>query len=507
MTNKKLLALVCANMLIASASATNYYASPSGTGDGTSHSTPCTLSSGISKLAAGDSLFLLGGQYDLNSTLTISKSGTSASARTFIGAYPKEEPILDFRNLKHGGNGISLKGNFVHIKGLTIRYAGYKGLYNSGSNNVMEALDVYGNCDTGIQQKGGNSNTILNCDSHDNFDFVTTENSYCNYGGNADGFADKQYNNSPGNTYIGCRSWHNSDDGWDFYQRAGGTTTIRNCVCFENGPQYYDLSNYARLATDDYWFKNFKKDTTVVTSDGNKFTCSISHYYNNGNGNGFKLGGGSTKHDVALYNCLSVGNRVKGFDQNSDAGAIQIYNCTSYMNGSNYGFSNDNGYSLVIKNCISFPTSIKNSFSGSKITSSNNTWQTGFSCSTSDFLSLDTTLVLKPRNDDGSLQITDLLRLKQGSTLIDKGVIIDGVEYNGAAPDLGCFETDYTTAAIEEIPASKDDTFSRINIYDESGRLVAMSTDGNETLASLPRGIYIIRSANANKMMVKKLKI
>lgn len=506
MTYQKLFALVCANALIASASATNYYVSPSGTGNGTRYSLPCALSTGISKMAAGDSLFLLGGQYNLSSSITISKSGTSVSARTFVGAYPGEKPILDFRNQKHGGNGVALKGSYVHMKGIAIRYAGYKGLLNSGSYNLMEDLDVYGNCDSGIQQKGGNNNTILNCDSHDNFDYVTMSGNYCDYGGNADGFADKQYTNSPGNTYIGCRSWHNSDDGWDCFQRTGGTTTIRNCVCFQNGPQYYDLSNYARLATDDYWFKNFKKDTTVVNGDGKKFTCSIGHYYNNGNGNGFKLGGGSTKHDVTLYNCLAVGNRVKGFDQNSDAGAIQIYNCTSYMNGSNYGFYNNNGYSLVIKNCISFPANISNTFTGSYITSSNNTWLSGYSCSASDFLSLDTTLVLTPRNKDNSLQETNLLRLKQGSTLIDKGAIIDGVEYNGAAPDLGCFETDYTATAIADIPVSTNSGSGRVNIFDESGRMVAMSADGDNVLKDLPHGIYIICSADNNKVMSKKIK-
>lgn len=505
MTYQKLFTLICANILIANMSANTYYASPAGKGDGASYLTPCTLSSGISMLAAGDSLFLLGGQYYMNSELAIKTTGT-LTKRTFIGAYTNEKPVFDFRNQPHNKNGVSLKGNYIHLKGITIRYAGYKGLINTGSYNLMENLDVYGNCDTGIQQKGGNSNTILNCDSHDNFDFLTMSGNYCDYGGNADGFADKQYTNSPGNTYIGCRSWNNSDDGWDFFQRVGGTTTIRNCVCFRNGPQYYDISNYARLTTDNYWFKNFQKDTIVTNANGSKYSCSLNHYYNNGNGNGFKLGGGSTLHNVTLYNCLSIGNRVKGFDQNSDAGSIQIYNCTSYLNGSNYGFYNNNGYSLVIKNCISFPNNISNTFSGSKITSSNNTWLTGYTCSASDYISLDTTLVLTPRNSDGSLQVTDLLRLKKGCTLIDKGMIVDGVDYYGAAPDLGCFETNYTSTAIYDIITSTDAIMGRVNIYDESGRLIKMSVDGDNALEDLPHGLYIIRSAETNKVIGKKLK-
>ena len=483
--------------------ATNYYASPSGTGTGNSYSTPCSLSTALSKIASGDSLFLLGGQYNLSSKISISKSGT-AIKRTFIGAYHGEKPIFDFRNIAHGQNGVALGGDYIHIKGITIRYAGYKGLINSGSYNLMEMLDVYGNCDSGIQQKGGNNNTILNCDSHDNFDYETGSISDCDFGGNADGFADKQYTNSPGNTYIGCRSWNNSDDGWDFYQRVGGTTTIRNCICYSNGPKYYDLSNYPRLTTDASWFKDFKKDTTVIVG-GTKYTCSISHYYNNGNGNGFKLGGGSTLHDVTLYNCLSVANRVKGFDQNSNAGAIQIYNGTSYLNGNNYGFYNNNGYSLVIKNCVSLDSKGSNSFTGSKITSTNNTWLSGYSCSDADFISLDTTMVTTERNADGTLPTTTLLRLKNGSSLIDKGVVLSGESYQGTAPDLGCFETDYTNgvsiSTVEELDSSR-----AINIYNVSGTFVSESTLGRFKVSTLPHGIYIVRTADTCQLISKVIR-
>ena len=495
--------LVCS--VVTNVSGAKYYASPTGTGNGTSYDAPMSLSSGLSKLASGDSLFLLGGQYDLTSTITIQKAGTSESSRTFVGAYPGEKPILDFRNQKHSSNGVSLKNNYIHVKGLTIRYAGYKGIQNTGSYNLMENLDVYGNCDTGIQQKGGNNNTILNCDSHDNFDYITVSGTYCDYGGNADGFADKQYTNSPGNTYIGCRSWNNSDDGWDFFERVGGTTTFKNCICFNNGPKYYDMSHYARLTTDAYWFDKFKKDTVVVNSSGSKFTCSITKYYNNGNGNGFKLGGNNTKHDVTLYNCLSIGNYAKGFDQNSNAGAIQIYNGTSYLNGSNYGFYNDNGYSLVIKNCVSLPSSTSNTFKCSKLTTSNNTWLSGYSCTASDFLSIDTTLVLTPRNADGSLATTDLLRLVKGSTLIDKGLIIDGVDYYGAAPDLGCFESNYQATGINDVESSSDAISGNINIYDTAGRLVGTAQNGKIDTSVISHGIYIVRSAVTNKTISKIL--
>ncbi|MDO4820306.1 MAG: right-handed parallel beta-helix repeat-containing protein, partial [Prevotella sp.] len=141
-------------------------------------------------LVAGDTLFCLGGQYDLKSTVSFTKNGT-AQKKVCIYNYPGEKPIFDFRKMAYGSRGIQVKegSNYVHIKGLTIRYTGKNGLHNSGSHCTFEQLDVYGNGDTGIQMKAGGDNTIINCDSHDNFDYKLAN----DFGGNADGFADKQY--------------------------------------------------------------------------------------------------------------------------------------------------------------------------------------------------------------------------------------------------------------------------------------------------------------------------
>jgi hypothetical protein len=68
-----------------------------------------------------------------------------------------------------------------------------------------------------------------------------------------------------------------------------------------------------------------------------------------------------------------------------------------------------------------------------------NTWNSGFACSVSDFQSLDTTQVLIYRRSDGSLSETPLLRPAAQSALIDAGIDVN-LGYNGAAPDLGCFE-------------------------------------------------------------------
>ncbi|MDR3704899.1 MAG: T9SS type A sorting domain-containing protein [Paludibacteraceae bacterium] len=437
--------------------ATNYYASPSGNGTGT-YSSPFSLSSGISKLQnPGDTLFLLGGIYYQSAKISISKTGTSTS-RICIMAYPGEKPILDFRAQPYGkevtgsdnvGVSISATSNYLHIKGIKIQYAGKNGLINNGSYNIIENCEFYANCDAGLQHKTGYGNLIKNCDSHDNFDYKTGDITLANFGGNADGFADKQYTTtSNGNTYEGCRSWHNADDGWDFYQRVG-TTTIKNSICYQMGPSYFDMTNNPRVTgIDSTWFKQFPK--AVTNTKGGTDTIKIASYKNYGNGNGFKLGGDYTVNDVTLTNCIAVANAVRGFDQNNNYGTMTVYNASSYLNGYNYGFANSSGGAVVIKNSLSLSSINSNEFTIKSVTTSNNSWNTtGVSCTSADFASLDTTLILSARNSDGSLDSTAFMRLASTSNLINAGINV-GLAYSGTAPDLGCYE--YGT--VNQYPAT-----------------------------------------------------
>ncbi len=428
-------------------SATTYYASPIGNGNGSSYSSPCSLNQGISKLSnAGDTLYLLGGQYDLGNTRISDKTGTS-SKYIVIAGYPGEKAILDFRTTAYGTRGLQVTNTctYLHIKDLTLRYSGKNNLYNEGSYCLFENLDIYGSADTGCQMKVGGHNLIKNVDSHDNFDYELDKSgnlTQCDFGGNADGFADKQHSGAP-NHYISCRSWNNSDDGWDFFQRVTTEeTVIEYCVCYQNGPASYDMRNHPRYNTDKAWFDQFKDGQYVTDADGNTVYVTLDKYPNMGNGNGFKLGGGSTQHNVLVHHCLSVANSVKGYDQNSDAGAVRLYNNTAYMNNADYSFYNANGCTLDIRNCISYQSKTQNTFLADIVkVNTNNSWSKGFSVSATDFLSLDTTEITAARQADGSLIDGLLLRLASGSKLIDAGVDV-GLTYTGTAPDLGCYETD-----------------------------------------------------------------
>ena len=460
------------------AQAADYYVSPNGNGSATTESSPGKLTSTvIGKLKAGDNLYLMGGQYDFQNTLSINRSGTEGNMIT-IQPYNSEKPVLDFRQQQNKKNGVTVGGSYLHIKGLTIRYAGYKGIWLEDAKYcILEGLDVYGCCNAGIQLRNGGHNMVINCDSHDNFD-------YQDKGGNADGFADKQGDACPGNIYIGCRSWNNSDDGWDSFQRVtDGTPTVYiNCIAWNNGPATFDLSSHPRATGVD-------KDLACFAGK------DLANFANGGNPNGFKVGGEGTKHNVELYRCLAVGHRKKGFDQNNNAGDMKVINCTAYKNNTNYGFGNPHAYTMTIKNCVSVsPTGGSGSnnhfskYSGATVTSDHNTWNSGYSCTEADFEGLDVTeIIFAERNADGTLPATQQFHLKASATnLIDKGVsytgfsgekMADYVSYKGTAPDLGCYEYD-SSSAIEGLTISEGTPRADMPCYNLSGQRVDGSYKG-----------------------------
>ncbi len=357
-----------------------------------------TIPKAVSVSIAGDTIYVRGGTYSIATTITISKAGTSL-AYFHLYAYPGERPFLDFSSMAISGSnrGIKLNGSYWHIKGFDIYKAGDNGMYVGGSNNIIEFCSFSENSDTGLQLgSGASNNQVINCDSYDNMDPGQ---------GNADGFAPK-LDVGTGNYFFGCRSWQNSDDGWDGYLRGANnvSTTLESCWTFMNG---------------------YLKDGSPSV----------------GNGNGFKMGGSDLKdleHNMTLIHCLAFGNRVKGFDQNNNKGSMTLLNCSGYGNSTNYSISQalDSGKILTVINCLAYGAygSI-----GAFAIQETNSWMPQFTVSSSDFVSLDTTGVRGPRKPDGSLPEVQFLHLAEGSDLIDTGTDI-GLPFEGSAPDLGCFE-------------------------------------------------------------------
>lgn len=403
--------LICF-FLIKNCFATTYYVSTTGNDsyNGTSVASAfLTIPKAISKVVAGDIIYVRAGTYNITSKITVNKSGT-ASNRISLLVYPGDvRPIIDGSAMatSSSNRGLDVTGSYWTIKGFDIYKAGDNGMHISGSNNIVEQCNFYENRDTGCQlSNGAANNKIINCDSYYNRDSTSNTNK----DGNADGFAAK-LDVGTGNSFKGCRAWQNSDDGWDGLLNAGigyaPATTYDSCWCFMNG---YLKSGVASI----------------------------------GNGNGFKVGGNNEEHDATLTRCLAAYNRVKGFDQNNDNGSMIFYNCTGYKNKPNFGLNNNDpntGKVMIVKNCVSLSGGSSDVFR-SVCVRTNNSWQSPVTTTTADFVAVDSIGLRSPRKADGSLPDINFMHLANGSDLINAGVDI-GLPYNGSAPDIGCFESNY----------------------------------------------------------------
>jgi len=420
--------------------AAEYYVSPTGSDSnpGTQASPWGTVQKAANTAVAGDTVWFRGGTYSPSAGITFSKSGTSDTNRINYFAYQGEVPKIDFSNMNVSSSGysmgITVSGSWLHFKGIEecclkeTTFAN-NGFDVSGSNDTFELLNMHNNMGNGIFMgtKTGGGNLILNCDSHDNYDPTTTQGD----GQNADGFG-VHYQTGGATTIVrGCRSWWNSDDG-------------------------YDLIN---------------QEVPVTVENSWAFGCGYSNYGTgrpaDGNGNGFKMGSSKTGVRHLVQNNVAWGNKANGFYANHSAGGNTWYNNTSFQNGTQFnmlasswnGDARTDGVKLtgdkahILRNNIGFPD--KNQYMDAAtygVDSQFNTWDLNITPKVSDFLSttdpsvggtgatIETTSpALGPRQADGSLPNVDFLKLAAGSQMIDKGTNVQ-LPFVGTAPDLGAYE-------------------------------------------------------------------
>jgi len=477
---------------------TTYYVSPTGSDSnpGTLAAPFLTLSKAMGKAAAGVTIYMRGGTYNISSTLKTSKSG-SAGNYVNIWAYPGETPILNFvgESYSSSSRGIELNNDYWYLKGLIITNAGDNGIYIGGNNNIVENCVASFNKDTGIQiSDGGSNNYIHNCDGFDNNDPATN-------GGNADGI-DVKLSAGPGNVLRGCRAFNNSDDGFDCYGTAN-RVIFDSCWAFHNGYNLWNISNFA------------------------------------GNGNGFKLGGNFVPGPHKVTNCISFDNVVKGFDQNNNTAGVTLYNCTSYRNGT-YDFSfptaPSSGQDTLI-NDIAYVAGTSLVHLESNALLKTDSWVGSFTVNAASFQSIDTSLATLPRLSDGSLQVTNFFHLATGSNMINAGTNV-GLPYNGSAPDLGYFESPVTGARpaffVVSLPVSKIEALpnlfseetqvqfsvanagnANVKVFNSFGQVVATLYNGNAIAGNtytvpfhagkLATGIYFTVLESGNERTVNRV--
>ena len=178
---------LCLLFAACAAYCTDYYVATDGndSNDGSFAHPFKTINKGVSMVAAGSTVYVRGGSYYYTAKFSITSAGTAGNLKT-LQNYQNEHVIVDFSGEAYNGTnrGISLSGQYWHIKGLDIYKAGDNGMIIQGTYNIVEFCSFYENCDSGLQLSNGAAyNQVINCDSYYNYDYLSSP-----PGGNADGF-------------------------------------------------------------------------------------------------------------------------------------------------------------------------------------------------------------------------------------------------------------------------------------------------------------------------------
>jgi hypothetical protein len=456
---------------------------------GTSNSPFATITRAQMAAASGDTVWLRGGTYFLNNAnLTATNSpwaivnNMTKSGISYL-AYPGELPVFDFSSVQPSGwrvtaflvtaNNCVFKGfdvvgvqvtiPTVHTQSENFRVAG-------GSNNRFEQLRMHDGMGNGWYLTDGASNLVLNCDAYDNRGLDSGSL------GNTDGFGcHPAHTTSTGNILRGCRSWFNSDDGYDCIN-AFAMVTFDHCWSFYNG-----------------YFTNFVNST--------------------GDGNGIKGGGyGDSGHSFptpiphhVIEFCLTVRNRASGFYANHHLDGQVWLNNTAYRNATDYNMlcSTNNsssagdvpGYNQVMKNNLGYKgsTEVAN-LNQSASNVSYNYFTLPVTVASNDFVSLDESLLTAPRLTNGDLPYIDFARLTNTSDCINVGTNL-GFPFFGSAPDLGAFEFGPTNAPSPTIAKSGTNlVFTTSGWANQTNYLIA------STNLALPLSQWAIISTNKSDL-------
>lgn len=416
------------------------------TNTGVSNNPFATIMRAQTAASSGDTVYLRGGTYLLdNSNLTTTNSpwvivnNITKNGISYV-AYPGELPVFNFTNVQPVDyrvtafyvtasscvfKGFDVVGVQVTIPTVHTQSECFR--VNGGNFNRFEQLRMHDGMANGWYLTKGASNLVLNCDAYNNkgLDGGSI--------GNTDGFGCHPSSGGKSNVLSGCRSWFNSDDGYDCIN-AFETVRFENCWAFYNG----------------YW--------TNFSNPG-------------GDGNGFKAGGygvsGSSTpatipRHVIQFN-LAVRNRANGFYSNHHLGGSDWFDNTGYRNSTDFnmlcntnntsGTNDCPGFDHVMKNNLGYKGGTEVSNLGPSNDVTFNFFTLPISVATNDFITLDESLLMAPRQTNGNLPYINFARLTNTSDCINAGTDL-GFAFYGAAPDLGAFEFGPTNAPSPGIAIS-----------------------------------------------------
>jgi hypothetical protein len=330
-----------------------------------------TIQKAVDKARPGDVIAVRGGTYGLTDNITVTTSGT-ASKPISLEAYQGERVVVDGEKLpaSHtpvGGSipraergAVHQEASYWRMSGLEIVNGPY-GIYCDGcNNNVFSRLTTHDNYESGFQLQGSSSNNqILNLDSYGNRDPRKN-------GESADGLAIKE-GSGTGNVVRGARLWNNVDDGFDAWKFTS-PIVIEDTITYGNGLNRWNFPDFA------------------------------------GDGNGFKMGGGSPAPAVAhtLRNSVAFKNAKHGITDNGNPGALALSRNSTFRN-TGTGFDADgSGSRAVLSGNLSIADGQAVAL-GSATVSKGNSWNLDGGWGESSVQSTDTGAITGPRDADGSL--------------------------------------------------------------------------------------------------------
>jgi len=365
---------------------TDWYVSPDGNDANTgTRSAPLgTLQAALSRVGPGHTVFLEDGRHYAPRAVSVQGLAGTRDRPITVCAVAGTTPVLDFVDAVTGGMRFS-DCHWLALRGFTVTLAPSVGLLiDDGSSDVLVE-------DVTVRESGGDRDasgagvsvyessrvTLRNVVSRNNYD--------PGHGGShADGIAVEA---SPGTVLESCVAAGNSDDGFDLWQTSG--VTLRECRAFDNG-----------------W-----------TAEGAA----------GGDGNGFKLGGGTDSGENVVERCVAFDNRERGFDDNSATRPLTLVHCTAWRNPVNFRLG---CHTSLPPRCPAHR--LRNNLSENGrvalsplVDAAVNSWGRGID---------DARFASRDRDDPA------FLHLSADSPAIDAGVDL-GRPYSGAAPDLGAFES------------------------------------------------------------------
>lgn len=339
---------------VGSVAATNYYMSPSGSddADGLTEAT-AKASLGVAKklLRPGDTLYILPGLYcptDADIALreepgpyavvyNLSMCGEPGWPITIAGVTGADgsRPVFDLSRVAPEGcrvTGFLISGrrlvlaNF-EVRGIRVTRTDHTQSENirisGGAWNTLENIACHDGMGIGFYiNKASHHNLVLNCDGYNNYDPVSDidRRTGMGSGGNNDGFGCHVKGGMPGNMFVGCRAWNNTDDGFDLIN-CYSPVTFEYSLALSNG---YDAEGVRRADGNGFKAGGFSMKPRKVALEGGK----------------------APRHTV-IHN-VAIGNKANGLYANHHLGGIDFMHNSAIDNGNyNYSMVNRRGASAT----------------------------------------------------------------------------------------------------------------------------------------------------------------